>query len=158
MNRDYILIFMGLVISAIFLIILIPRSKVREAFVIFSFTQTITWLLGLTVVELRLIEYPARLFPYSNKTSFSFEYFIYPAISCIFVLYYPKNKNIFKKFMYYFYFCTTITIAEIFIERYTHIIKYIHWNWYITWISLFITLYIPQKFYEWFFKTRQNNE
>nr|WP_282434416.1 CBO0543 family protein [Desulfosporosinus orientis] len=42
-----------------------------------------TWAVGLGVVELRLIEYPVRLFPYANRTSFSFEYFIYPSICAI---------------------------------------------------------------------------
>ncbi|WP_345788342.1 CBO0543 family protein [Desulfosporosinus orientis] len=61
----------------------IPKDKIRKALIAFLFKQVITWAVGLGVVELRLIEYPVRLFPYANRTSFSFEYFIYPSICAI---------------------------------------------------------------------------
>ena len=58
--------------------------------------------------------------------------------------------------MHYFYFCSTITIIEVLCEKYTNIIKYIHWTWYITWITLFITFYISRQFYIWYFRLRDN--
>ncbi|NMC57343.1 MAG: hypothetical protein GYA50_09005, partial [Eubacteriaceae bacterium] len=116
-----------------------------------------TWILGLTVVQLGLIEYPVRFFPYATRTSFTFEYFVYPSICVIFNLYYPNGKSRFRQFMHYFYFCTAITIIEVLIEKYTDIIKYLHWTWHVTWITLFITFFLSRKFYVWFF-SKYNKE
>ena len=157
MNRDYILIAIGFIITIILLVKFIPKNKFREAIVAFLFKQLITWILGLSVVELRLIEYPVRLYPYATKSSFAFEYFIYPSFCAIFNVHYPEKKSALGRFMYYFYYCTAITISEVFIEKYTNILKYIHWTWYITWSTLFITFYITRIFYVWFFKLKQND-
>lgn len=152
MSVDYILIAVQWAIMIVLLILFIPKHKIREAQVAFLFKQFVTWVLGLLVVELRLIEYPVRLFPYANKTSFTFEYFIYPSICAIFNVHYPENKGHFGQFVYYFIYCTTLTGVEVIAEKYTNILKYIHWNWFITWISLFVTFYITRRYYIWFFK------
>ena len=92
MNVDYILITIECVITIVLLICFIPKHKIREAQVAFLFKQVITWILGLLVVQLRLIEYPVRFFPYANKTSFAFEYFVYPSIGAIFNVHYAEIK------------------------------------------------------------------
>ncbi|MBU3174679.1 CBO0543 family protein [Clostridium estertheticum] len=157
MSRDFIFNIIGWIITAGLLVKFIPKNKIREASVAFSFKQFLTWILGLTVVQYKLIEYPVRLFPYATKTSFSFEFFIYPSLCAIFNIHYPQKKNAFGQFMYYVYFCTAITVIEVFVEKHTDVLKYIHWTWYITWITLFITFYFTRKYYEWFFKLKQNN-
>ena len=134
------------------LFIFIPRDKIREALVIFLFKQLITWIIGLLVVELGLIEYPVRSFANASWTSFDFEYFIYPAICVVFNLHYPVGKKPLKQLMHYVNYCSAITFVEVLIERYTDIIEYIHWEWYVTWITLFITFYVSRRFYLWFFK------
>jgi hypothetical protein len=140
-------------ILIIFLLIkFIPRDKVREAHVAFLFKLVITWSVGLLVAEYRLIEYPVRVFPYATKASFLFEFFLYPSICALFVVNYPNKKGTFGKFMYNVYYCTALTIAEVFQEKYTDILTYINWTWYITWISFFITFYMSVKYNEWFFK------
>jgi len=156
MNRDYILIIIQWIVTIGLLVKFIPKNKVREASVAFCFKQLLTWILGLSVAQLKLIEYPVRLFPYACRTSFTFEYFVYPSISAIFNVHYPQNKSSFSQFMYYCYYCTTITILETYAEKYTNILKYIHWTWYITWITLFITFYMTRIYYVWFFKLKQN--
>ena len=157
MNGDYFLIAAAWITTITLLLMFIPRDKIREAQVAFFFKQVLTWLLGLTVVELKLIEYPIRLFSYANKTSFTFEYFIYPAICAVFNVHYPMGKSVWRQLLYYFYYCTAITAVEIIVEEYTDIIEYINWTWYITWITLFITFFMTRKFYEWFFKLKQKS-
>ena len=158
MNMNYMIIIAEWIVTICLLLMFIPKNKIREASVAFLFKHLITWLFGLIVVELRLIKYPIRLFfPYATKSSFSFEYFIYPSLCAIFNVHYPTKKNFLGQFMYYFYFCTSMTFLEIILEKYTQILKYIHWTWYITWITLFITFYVSRKFYEWFFKLKQND-
>ncbi|HEY8909649.1 MAG TPA: CBO0543 family protein [Desulfosporosinus sp.] len=60
--------------------------------------------------------------------------------------------------MYYFYFCTIMTILEALCEKYTNIIKYIHWTWYLTWITFFITFFISRNYYLWFFRLRDTKQ
>lgn len=156
MNREYRLIIIGLTITLGLLLVFIPKNKIREAQVGFLGKLVITWLLGLTVVECGLIEYPARLFfREANKTSFEFEFFIYPSICAIFIVNYPEKKSSFGQFMYYFYYCTSLTVIEVIVEKYTNILNYIHWSWYITWISFFITFYVNKKYNDWFFRTNK---
>ena len=157
MSKEYILEAIGWTITIGLLIKFIPKNKIRQAFIAFGFKQLLTWLLGLSVVEFGLIEYPVRLFPNATKTSFSFEYFIYPSFCAIFNVNYPEKKGAFGQFMYYFYYCTLLTIIEVIVERYTNILKYIHWTWYVTWITLFITFYSTRKFYEWFYKLKEKS-
>ncbi len=141
-------------IIAMLLVIYVPKSRLREALVIFFFKQFMTWPLGLTAVNYGLIEYPVRLFSNATKVHFSFEYFIYPALCVIFMMTYPEGQGWLQRFMHYFNFCTVMTLFEVGAERYTATIKYIHWTWYISWLSFFITFYLSRKFYEWFFKVK----
>ena len=130
--------------------IICSQIQVKEAQLIFFIKQFMTWILGLITAELRLIEYPVRIFDYAAKTSFTFEYIVYPSICVVFGLYYPEGKSFIKKLMYYFYYCTGITIVEVILEKYTDVINYINWDWYMSWISLFITFYLSRKYYKWF--------
>ena len=158
MNKDVLILVAVWVATIIMLILFIPKNKIREAQLIFLFKQSITWLVGLLVVELRLIEYPVRLFKYVNKTSFTFEYFIYPAISTVFNINYPVGKSNIRKFMHYFSYCTAMTVLEVLCVKYTNIIVYLHWTWYVTWITLFITFFISRKYYLWFFSYNKYTE
>jgi len=158
MNKDVLILVAAWVATIIMLILFIPKNKIREAQLIFLFKQSITWLVGLLAVELRLIEYPVRLFKYANKTSFTFEYFIYPAICTVFNINYPVGKSNIKKFMHYFSYCTVMTVLEVLCVKYTNIIVYLHWTWYVTWITLFITFFISRKYYLWFFSYNKYTE
>lgn len=142
------------ILSVLGLILWIPREKIREAQLVFLFEQIITWLVGLIVVELKLIEYPVRELPYATRSSFSFEYFIDPAITAIFVLRYPEGKSTLSKIGWYILFPTWLTIVELLIERYTNLIKYLHWAWYWSWITQLITFYLSRQYYRYFFKKR----
>jgi hypothetical protein len=157
MKKEYLLEVIGWAITIGLLIKFIPKNKIRHAQVAYGFKLFITWLVGLSVVELGLIEYPIRLFPNATKTSFSFEYFIYPSFCAVFNVNFPEKKGAFGQFMYYFYYCTSLTIIEVIVERYTNILNYIHWTWYTTWITLFITFYMSRKFCVWFFKIHEKN-
>lgn len=152
MSNELIILLLAYTVTLILLLLLVPRNRLREALVIFLFKQLLTWLLGLTISQLKLIEYPVRSFPHATKSSFDFEYFIYPSICVLFNLYYPVGKSLLQKSQHYFFYCTLVTILELIIEKYTELITYIHWHWYTTWISLFITFYLSNKFYYWFFR------
>lgn len=159
MNGGIFMIMMVIewIVAICLLLKFVPRNKIREGQLAFFFMQSITWIQGLIVAELSLVEYPIRLFPHATKTCFTFEYFAFPAISAVFNIHYPMEKGMIGKLMYYFYYCTTITVAEFFIEKYLNNLEYINWHWYITWITVCFSLYLTRRYYEWFFKLKQNN-
>ena len=156
MSRDYILIIISWIAVICLLIKFIPKDKIRYAYIAFTFKQLLTWVIGFSVAELGLIEYPVRLFPNAAKASFTFEYFLYPSLCAIFNIHFPVKKSFLSKSMYYIYYCTAMTIIEEFIVRYTNIIKYTHWAWYATWITLFLTFFMTRRFYVWYLKLDEN--
>jgi hypothetical protein len=144
------------VITIIGLLYLVPRNKIREAHVIFLFKQVITWISGLLVVEFHLIEYPVRVFKIATTTSFTFEYFVYPALCVIFNLHFPEKKGWIARTSWYIFFPTWMTIIEVLLEKYTNLIDYLLWTWYYTWLTLLITFFITRKYYLWFYRKTDN--
>jgi hypothetical protein len=129
----------------------IPKNKIRLAVVAFLFQQIITFLIGLVVVELGLLEYPVRLFASINRTSFTFEYYAFPVICAAFNVWYPNDRSTLIQLGYYAGFSSVLTIAEVIIEKYTNLIKYIHWEWYITWSTICLAFFLARLFCVWFF-------
>jgi hypothetical protein len=152
MSLERIILIAVWTITVVGLAALTPRQSIRPAVVIFMFKQVITWLFGVLVVEYRLIAYPVREFVYASRTSFSFEYFIYPAVCVVFVLRYPERKPLLHRIGWYVFFPTWMTIAEVLIEKYTLLIRYLNWSWYLTWLTLFVTFFLSRHFYLWFVK------
>jgi hypothetical protein len=153
MKTEYMILLAAWVITISLLIIFVPKDKIRDAWIIFMFKQFMTWVIGLCIIEWHLIQYPVRLFSYATRSSFTFEYFVYPAICVLFNLYYPKQKPRIRKFAHYLIYCSVITIIEEILEAHTDLIEYTGWVWYWTWITLFITFYASNRFYSWFFQS-----
>jgi hypothetical protein len=151
-NFDRAILILIWIVTILLMVLATPRKKIREALVIFMFKQVLTWVFGLIVVEHKLIEYPVREFPYAVKSSFSFEYFIYPAICIVFNLRFPEKRNSIYKIGWYLLFPTWMTLIEVLLENYTNLVHYIHWNWFYSWITLLVTFIISRVFYLWFMK------
>lgn len=141
------------IVTVLLLIRFVPKDKMREAQVAFLFKQIMTWVFGLAVVEKGLIKYPVRLFfKHANKSSFTFEYFVYPALCALFNLYYPEKRNGYVKSLYYIFHAGSITLFELFAVTYTNLIRYPKWSWYWSFITLGITNYFSRLYFRWFFK------
>lgn len=136
----------------IFSLVLIPKDRLNEASVIFLFHQSLAWTLGLFAAEWNLIAYPVRELASVNRTSFTFEFFVFPVIGVFYILHYPEKKGIGARILYTAAITTVIIIPEIIFEKYTDLIKYIHWDWYISWLSVYGTFYLVRLFHHWFFK------
>lgn len=136
-------------------LVFLPKNRLREASISYLFQQSISWFLGLLVIEWHLIEYPVRELASVNKTSFTFEFFVYPVISAFFAIYYPGHRSLWIRFFYLSFFSTIVTVSEVLFENYTDLIKYVRWEWYYSWISVFLTLGLLRLFYSWFFKYDQ---
>jgi hypothetical protein len=126
----------------------IPKDKRREASVIFLIAHVFAWISGLVVVEIGLIEYPVRELHKANSTSFSFEYLVFPLLNIFFNIHYPEGKSLIKRLLYYTSILSIFTFFEYLTERNTLILKYIHWNWYCTFISMLAVIYITRVLYK----------
>ncbi|MBE4909189.1 hypothetical protein IMZ08_14070 [Bacillus luteolus] len=147
------------IITSLLLIKYVPKNRIREAHISFLFKQVITWLFGLLVVEKALISYPNRLFfRKAIKSSFTFEYFVYPSLCALFNLYYPEKSNNVVKLIYYFIHTAIIAGFEIFAVKYTNLIKYNNWTWYWSFITMWLSYYISRIYHRWFFISRFNNK
>lgn len=133
----------------------IPKHKGRDAWVLFLFLQVITWPAGLFTVELGWIEYPTQLLPNTNsynKSSFSFEFFFFPVVAIFFSLYFPRRKHWLIIILYYVGISGFFTTIEVLLEKFTALVKYIKWNWYWTFITVNIALFLNDSAYKWFKK------
>jgi hypothetical protein len=152
MNLERWILIGMFVVSILSTIILIPRNKAREAWVLFLFLQVITWPAGLFAVEMGWIEYPVQLLKGANqynRTSLTFEFFIFPIVAIIFSLYYP-NVRWFGATIYYVCFAGFFTIIEVILERTTRLVEYHGWTWYWTLITVIISLFFNHKYYLWY--------
>ncbi|WP_345774222.1 CBO0543 family protein [Cytobacillus sp. S13-E01] len=146
------------IISLLLWLLFVPREKFREAQVSFLFKHIITWLFGLLVVKFNLIEYPVRFFKRVNKTSFTFEYMVYPTLCALFNLYYPDRKNNFIKGLYYILHSSLITVFEVYAVKYTKLIRYKNgWKWYWSFTTIMLTYYVSRLYHKWFFKEKAKN-
>ncbi|WP_127533928.1 CBO0543 family protein [Paenibacillus kobensis] len=150
MRVDYWILASVYVISA-GLIFLIPRDRIRLAVAAFLFKQAITFLIGLVVVQAGLIEYPIREFASVNRTSFSYEYFAFPLMCAYFNVRYPNGRSIPIQLGYYAVYSIVLTVMEVIIETYTDLIEYIHWEWYVSLITIGLSFWITRMFCVWFF-------
>jgi hypothetical protein len=130
----------------------VPKKKAFQAQFIFSFVEFITWILGLTVVQLGLIEYPYRELSTVNRTSFIFEYLVLPIMCIHFNVRYPRHSSKAIGLMYYLGITLTFTMMEYFMEKYTSILDYTGWHLYWTFISVCFIFWLSRKSTQWFFK------
>ncbi|WP_395947785.1 CBO0543 family protein [Bacillus sp. X1(2014)] len=109
-------------------------------------------------VGLNLLEYPVRELAKVNGTSFLYEFFLFPVVTIFFCIYYPQTSKRWKKFIYISAFSTGLTIPEVIIVQYTNLIKYLKWEWYYTWTSVYATLFLAWVFYKWYFKLNKRKK
>jgi hypothetical protein len=146
-------ILIGVIVLSIFaIIILVPRNKSREAWILFLFLQVITWPSGSFAVEMGWIEYPVQLIKgvnQYNRTSLTFEFFLFPIVTIMFSLYFPNVRR-FGVIIYYVCFAGFFTIIEVVLERTTRLVEYHDWSWYWTLITVIISLFLNHKYYLWY--------
>jgi hypothetical protein len=139
-------------IISVLSLILVPRTKLFQAQFIFLFVSLPTWILGLSAVQLGLIEYPYRELFKVNRTSFIFEYLVLPIMSIHFIIHFPERSSKSVKCIYYFGTTLVFTIIECFLEKYTLLLKYTGWQIHWTFISVCFIFWLSRKTTTWFFK------
>ncbi|TCP55622.1 hypothetical protein EV586_103275 [Tumebacillus sp. BK434] len=147
---EHFILYGSLVGTVFALLVGIPKRKLREAVLLFLFPQAITWLFGLVVVKWKLIEYPVRSLPKVTRSSIDFEYFVYPALVVLFNLHFPEQGSRLKRFFWYAGATVGITAFEKVLEVYTDLIEYHGWEWYWTFLTVWVTFYISRLYFLWF--------
>ncbi|CAI9390599.1 CBO0543 family protein [Niallia sp. Sow4_A1] len=161
MNMERWILIGIIAISILALFFLVPKNKAREAWMIFLSLQIITWPAGLLAVEWNMIDYPIQLFSFANefnRSSFTFEFFLFPVTAIMFNLYYPKKIKKTGTFFYYFLFAGFFTCLEVIIERHTELVNYISWHGSYTLITVMVTLFLNHTYYHWFKKGVKGTE
>ncbi|MFD0676944.1 MULTISPECIES: CBO0543 family protein [unclassified Paenibacillus] len=124
---------------------------IRKFWVGFLAMQTITWSVGLTLVNSHLVEYPVRLFPGATHQNFVTGYFIYPSLSVLFNQYFPRIGRV-KQFFYAFAYAGTAAFWDYIMSTYTNIENHLNWNPVKQFLILFIGLLACRWFVAWMFK------
>lgn len=140
-------------ISILLLIKFIARDKIRQATIAFLFQQALSWIFGLFAAENQWIRYPYRpFFKKAFKANFVLQYFLYPLFSIFFNLYYPETRNLLTKALYYFLHSSFITGCQLWMAKYTKLIRYLKWTWYYSFLTMWISYYLSHKYYQWLFR------
>jgi hypothetical protein len=138
------------VISLLLILFFIPKSQYREAWISFMFMQVPAWLFGLIIVQYGLIQYPDSLIDHAVSTSYTYEFLALPTVSALYNLYYPAGRSALVKLRHALLYPSWMTAIEIILVNYTNLIKYVHWTWYFTWVTVALTLHLSFLFYTWF--------
>lgn len=151
MNLESIFLAASVAVSLLSLL-LTPRDKLIQMQFVILFVQLPAWLLGLSVVELGLLEYPYRELASVNRTSFIFEYLVLPVLCAHVNSHYPWRASALARAAYFAGIALLLTGSEFVLERHTLLIKYTGWDWYWTWISVIFIFWLTQRMVEWFFR------
>ncbi|MDF2958391.1 MAG: hypothetical protein K0S39_126 [Paenibacillus sp.] len=139
-------------VGALLILLFVPKKKYREAWISFLFMSVPIWISGLFVVQFGLVEYPSRFMAAAMNTSFTYEFFALPVISVLYNQYYPSDKSLPLRLGYILSYSIVLTVTEIILEAYTDLVEYIHWNWFMTFLSVMLILQVSYWFYVWFIK------
>ena len=131
-------------------IFLIPfafkREKLKDWLLIFFVKGYISSLINQIIVKKKHIVYPVRFMSKYFDLSILFDYFLFPLL-CVFFNRTSEKSNLLSIFVQTFLYSTPMTILEVFLEKYTKLIKYKKgWNWVITYFTLVVTFLFVRGF------------
>ncbi|MEK4670459.1 CBO0543 family protein [Niallia sp. FSL R7-0271] len=151
MKNELILI-VSWVISIGLLLLLIPKKYLRVSIIAFLFSSTIAWAYEYIQVLFGLLEFPYREFAKATKLSFSLHYAVYPTFFVFFIVYYPTDKSTLRKFFHTFLFNLLLATYTFLLNKYSSLIEFKHWNFFLSVGINFFMLYIVRRFVFWFNK------
>ncbi|WP_413305683.1 CBO0543 family protein [Bacillus sp. 1P10SD] len=81
------------------------------------------------------------------------EYFFYPLLSGFYLIFEPK-RSLAIRILNLALWISGLTLMDVMLEKYTNLIEYVHYSWYLTWINFFCIFAITNLIYQWFFKDK----
>lgn len=136
---DEILQWFFLILGIALFIFSLRRQPVKDWLLIFFIAAYFATLIGTIVESLHLIEYPTRLFKETFPSNLLFEAVILPVINMYFyqLTYHSRSVNIIIQGILY---TSVLIIGEVIIKKYTSLIVYVNWNWFISFVTVFCFL------------------
>ncbi|MGE7303753.1 CBO0543 family protein [Priestia megaterium] len=116
-------------------IYLIKKPLAKDWLLVFFIKSYYASLVDNLVVKRGYVQYPTRF-----QTSVLFDYILFP-ITCVFYNQLTKDSRIIQCLLKVLYFSIPMTMAELWLEKNTRLIKYKNgWNWTTTFYSLSFSL------------------
>jgi hypothetical protein len=136
---ERIILWSLLIIGIALLFSSLRKPPIKDWILIFLLTSYFSTILGVLVVEEKMIDYPINFLGEYFSSSILYEMLLLPVV-CIYFYqktYYSRYPDIILKCTLY---TSALTIIEVLFERYTDLIKYYTWTWVYTFISLFFLM------------------
>ncbi|WP_430786832.1 CBO0543 family protein [Virgibacillus flavescens] len=125
-----------------FSIKILPFAEWTIAYLLTSYLSII---LGVLVVEEKMLDYPVKFLDGHFDSNLLYEYLWLPIAIIYFyrTTYYSRFSGILLQGLVY---TSVLTIIEVLIEKNTNIIEYITWTWWYTFVSVFILMVFIRMF------------
>lgn len=148
------------ILAAVYIVCLtmlafVPKRGRRQAIAVFLFQETLTWIMGLFVVEYGLLAYPVREMA-TTRTSFVFEFLALPTVSVYYNLYYPESRAPSVRMAYTAAWVAAVVVPELWLEAHTDLVRYIRWNGLWSVITLTLCLGLSRLYCKLFFRGRHS--
>ncbi|MBP1155572.1 hypothetical protein ACVLD2_000514 [Paenibacillus sp. PvR052] len=139
------------IVGTIVIALLVHRPDFRQFVMGFLVCQAITWVNEALHVKLHWVSYPVREFPKATELGFTMQYMVYPLLCGIYLICEPQRSWT-ARGLYLIAWCSGLAVFHYGLARYTRLIQYIHYHWYIVWIAFFIIFVLVNAIVRWFFK------
>lgn len=151
LSAELIITITSALVALFLLIFAVDWRYFRDWIVVFLYKCLLDSVWGSAVVNIKLLEYPYRLFPRYYDTSILFDWWVFP-ILCVLYNQVTRERGLWPIFYYAVLFSVGMTAIEYPLEKYTQLIKYINWSWFTTFYTLTITFLSSRAFiafYRW---------
>lgn len=149
-NILWIIITSIIVIFLLFLIV--PKNRMREAWLNFIFFQSLTWGAGVILAEYDLVKSTFRMFPKATTQNFFNDFIIFPVFSVLYYFLFPYHRNRYIQCIFVLGATIFISIYDFSVEKFTDMKRYIHWSVFNQFILALIFNLGSLWFTKWFFK------
>jgi hypothetical protein len=149
MTFDYGVLLGLWVVLPLLLLVVIPRSRVREFLVVLIFFQSLTWIVSIVLTAFGLLSSPVLEFGKATKINFTMEYLVFPVAAVLFHRWYPIGLGKVRQVLHYIISVAGILLFMFLIGRYTHIMKIEIGNLIRSGINFMFELWLCRKYMVW---------
>lgn len=150
MSKEYVIMMSAAGITLGLFVFAVDWRGFRDWIAVFLFQGLVGLLWGGAVVQLKMIEYPVRLWARYFDSSIFFELWIFPVLG---ILYNQAARGGYGAALgYALLFAAGITAVEYPLERYTDLIKYNTWSPGVSFFTIVLFLLLSRAFlavYRW---------
>lgn len=157
-SKNVLWIIITSIIVLILLILIVPKNRIREAWLNFVFFQTLTWATGVILAEYNLVKSPFRMFPKATTQNFFNDFIIFPSISVLYYFLFPYQQKRYIQCLFILGSAIVVGIYDFSVERFTDLKRYIHWSAFNQFLLAIIFNYGSLWFTLWFFKKLKNRK